>query len=237
MDMRKLISLFAFMLFFPQAYAQTTPAPQNQSPTIVTNADEVTLDLVVHEKGNKPVLDLKPGDIAVTDSGSAVKLSDLRLVTGQSGARLITLVFDRLDPSSAKNAHDIAAKILRMIPANEFSFSVLNVEGRLRLFQGFTSDLGAVGKAVGEATEPGDAIRGDRAKEDLAALPEKNLIAAAQPILLENMSTRTSATSPESCWLRSKSHRRLSKTSTAGPGWPACLHWRTRNASSPAGKS
>jgi VWFA-related protein len=180
MDMRKLISLFAFMLFFPQAYAQTTPAPQNQSPTIVTNADEVTLDLVVHEKGNKPVLDLKPGDIAVTDSGSAVKLSDLRLVTGQSGARLITLVFDRLDPSSAKNAHDIAAKILRMIPANEFSFSVLNVEGRLRLFQGFTSDLGAVGKAVGEATEPGDAIRGDRAKEDLAALPEKNLIAAAQ---------------------------------------------------------
>src|SRR5580658_4869172 len=131
MDMRKLISLFAFMLLFPQAYAQTTPAPQNQSPTIVTNADEVTLDLVVHEKGNKPVLDLKPGDIAVTDSGSAVKLSDLRLVTGQSGARLITLVFDRLDPSSAKNAHDIAAKILRMIPANEFSFSVLNVEGRL----------------------------------------------------------------------------------------------------------
>src|SRR5271169_7037023 len=78
--------------------AQTTPAQKSESPTIVTNADEVTLDLVVRDKQNKPVLDLKPEDIAVTDSKSSVKLSDLRLVTGTSGrAPLITLVFDRLE--------------------------------------------------------------------------------------------------------------------------------------------
>ncbi len=109
---------------------------------------------MVHNRKNEPILDLKPEDIAVTDSGSAVKLSDLRLVTGQSGAQhLITLVFDRLEPSSAKNARDIAAKILKMVPANQFSFSVLNIEGRLRLFQEFTSDPGAVTKAVDAATE------------------------------------------------------------------------------------
>lgn len=165
------------MLLFSRSYAQTTPASKTDSQTVISNADEVTLDLVVHDKSNKPILDLKPGDIAVTDSGSAVKITDLRLVTGHSGAQhLITLVFDRLDPSSAKNAHEIAAKILKMIPANEFSFSVLNVQGRLRLFQGFTSDVGAVEKAVSAATEAGDsATRGDPAGPS-----EKNLIAAAQ---------------------------------------------------------
>ena len=56
---------------------------------------------MVHDKRNKPVVDLKPEDIAVSDSGSAVKLTDLRLVTGKSGDHRITLVFDRLDPSSA----------------------------------------------------------------------------------------------------------------------------------------
>src|ERR1035437_6738721 len=155
---------------------QTTPATKSENPTIVTNVDEVTLDLVVHNKKNKPGLDLKPEDIAVTDNGAVVKLSDLRLVTGASRTEhLITLVFDRLETSAAKNARDIAAKILKMVPANEFSFSVLKVGGRLMLFQGFTSDLVAVEKAVGAATE-----RGDGTREDAAALPEKNLVAAAQ---------------------------------------------------------
>ena len=177
----KLFVLFAFMLLLPWVYAQTAPAPQSASPTIVSNADEVTVDMVVHDNKNKPVLDLKAEDIAVTDSGSAVKISDLRLVTGRAGTQhLITLVFDRLDPSSAKNAHDIASKILKMIPADQFSFSVLKVEGRLRLVQGFTSDVGAVEKAVSAATEPIDSTRAGATREDLAALPEKNLIAAAQ---------------------------------------------------------
>jgi len=53
-------------------------------PTISTNADEVSLDLVVRTKSGKPVLDLKPSDLAVTDNGVPVKLSDLRLVKGVS---------------------------------------------------------------------------------------------------------------------------------------------------------
>jgi VWFA-related protein len=181
---KKPFALLVFaLLFFSRGYGQTTPAPaavtwqaqQNDKTTIVSNADEVTLDLVVHDKHNKPVVDLQPADIAVSDSGSTVKISELRLVTGKSGDHRITLVFDRLDPSSAKNAHEIANKILKMIPANQFSFAVLNIRGRLRLFQNFTSDSAAVGKAVGAATE-----RNDGAKDDPAALPEKDLIAAVQ---------------------------------------------------------
>jgi VWFA-related protein len=181
---RRLFAPLIFLLPLPWSNAQTTPAPsgvtslvqKTDKTTIVSNADEVTLDLVVHDKRNKPVVDLKPEDIAVSDSGSAVKLTGFRLVTGKSDANhRITLVFDRLDPSSAKNAHDIANKILKMVPANQFSFSVLNIGGRLRLFQDFTSDVAAVEKAVAAATE-----RNDGTKEDPAAQPEKDLIAAAQ---------------------------------------------------------
>jgi VWFA-related protein len=181
-----IVAVLTLMLLAPRGNAQTVPAtspeaPPEQkavSPSIVTSADEVTLDMVVHNKKNEAVLDLKPGDIAITDSGSAVKLSDLRLVTGQSAAQhQVTLVFGRLEPSAAKNARDIATKILKMVPARQFSFAVLKVEGRLRLYQEFTSDPGAVNRAVEAATE----IReGATAAEDGAALPEKSLIAAAQ---------------------------------------------------------
>jgi VWFA-related protein len=200
MDKTGTVALLALILLVPQGYAQTAPssvpapprpastastpvdrsqggpATKAETPTIITNVEEVTLDLVAHNKKNKPILDLKPEDIAVTDNGSAVRLSDLRLVTDASNAEhSVTLVFDRLAPSAAKNAHDIATKILKMFPANGFSFSVLKAGGRLRLFQEFTSDRVAVETAIGVATE-----KDDGNKEDASALPEKNLIAITQ---------------------------------------------------------
>ena len=154
---------------------QTATPQAAASPAIVSTVDEVNLDMVVHDKQNKPVLDLKP-EVTVTDLGPAIRLSDLRLVTGASRAQhLVTLVLDRLHPSGAKNAHDIAAKILRMIPENGFAFSVLAVGGRLMRFQAFTSDRVALGKAIALATE-----RTEPTNEDGAALPEKNLISVAQ---------------------------------------------------------
>lgn len=156
-----------------QTAAATATAP---APSIVSNVDEVTLDLIVHNKKNKPVLDLKPTDIGVTDNGSAVKLSDLRLVTDKSGAEhFVTLFFDRLDPSSATNARSIANKFLKAIPADGFNLSVLTMGGRLRLLQGFTTDRAAVQKAIVTATERTEGIA-----EDPAAAPEKNLLAMAQ---------------------------------------------------------
>lgn len=178
--MDKSLALLGLLLLVSQSYAQTTapqtPASKADAPTIVSNVDEVTLDLVVHNKKNKPVLDLKPEDITVTDNGSAVKLSDLRLVTGRSGTEhQVTLLFDRLEPSAATNARAIAARILKAIPADGFSLAVLNVGGRLRLLQGFTSDRVAVEKAIRAATDRNEGIA-----DDVAELPEKELIAEAQ---------------------------------------------------------
>jgi VWFA-related protein len=148
-------------------------------------ADEVLLDLVVHDKKNKPVLDLKQGEIAVTDNGSPVTLNSLSLVNGaKSSEHLITLVFDRpgrvagnkleTDPSMMKSAREAAEKVLKMFPESGFSFSVLTVEGRLRLQSAFTADHKALAQAINSATEPVTAWNGG------AASPlEKQLITAA----------------------------------------------------------
>jgi VWFA-related protein len=163
-------------------FAQSAPQPATPpaaptpaaSPAIITSVDEVTLDLVVRQK-NKPVLDLKPTDLAITDNGLPVKLSDLHLVTGDSSAQhRVTLVFDRLEPSAAKNAHDIAGKMLKAFPASGFTFSVMNVGGRLRLYQEFTEDRTALNKAIAVAVES------NVEAQQSNALPEKNLMAAAQ---------------------------------------------------------
>jgi VWFA-related protein len=178
MEMRRFVAVLAIILLVPLAHPQTTPSTTSQNPSIITNVDEVTLDLVVRNKRNSPVLDLKPEDIVVRDGGSAVKLTDLRLVTGQAGAdHLVTLFFDQLDPSAATNARDIARKILKVMPASGFSYAVMNVYGRLQLFQEFTTDRTAIEKAINSATSVDSS---DKEKSSEAALPEKQIIAEAQ---------------------------------------------------------
>jgi VWFA-related protein len=170
------VSLSLIIGYSGTSLAQATPETKPAEATITTSVDEVSLDLVVRDKKNKPFLDLKPGDITLLDNGSPVKLTDLRLVTGASGSdHRVTLVFDRMEPSAAKNAHDIALKILKMVPENGFAFSVMNVGGRLRLYQGFTSDRGELGKAI---TNASNGERTDQGND--AAFPEKNLVATAQ---------------------------------------------------------
>jgi hypothetical protein len=69
----------------------------SSTASFIKNFDEVSIDFAVRNK-KKSVPDLKPEDVVIRDEGSVVKLSDLRLVTGKSGANhLITLLFDPLD--------------------------------------------------------------------------------------------------------------------------------------------
>jgi|SRR5580693_1377305 hypothetical protein len=155
---------------------QTATPQAAASPAIVSTVDEVNLDMVVHDKQNKPVLDLKPEDVTVTDlvpgdttlRSAACHRSIQGTAPGHAGPR-------SSPPFGSEECSDIAAKILRMIPENGFVFSVLAVGGRLMRFQAFTSDRVALGKAIALATE-----RTEPTNEDGAALPEKNLISVAQ---------------------------------------------------------
>lgn len=168
------------------APAGATPAVQKpsnssssqapQAPPIATTVDEVSLDLVVRTKSGKPVLDLKPTDLAVTDDHSPVTLTGLHLVTGESQSQhLVTIVFDRLDPGPGKAARELAAKILKAIPATGYSYAVLQMDGRLRLLQAYTQDRDLIAKVIADATQHADQDPGT------ALTPaEKNLITESQ---------------------------------------------------------
>ncbi len=84
------------MLLAFHCFGQSEPATPAPAQTTVVNVNEVSLNLVVRNKQGKLVSDLKPEDIAVTDGGTAVKISTLKLVSGDSGEHLLTMVFDRL---------------------------------------------------------------------------------------------------------------------------------------------
>jgi VWFA-related protein len=135
-----------------EAGAATTEA--SQDPMLRTNVDEVSLDIVVHDKGKKPILDLKPEDLTVMDNNTPVKLTGLRLVHGDSARpHMITMVFDPFVGSTAKMARNAAEKILKVMPSEGYSFAVLDVRGRLRVIQGFTADRKAVSEAIEVATQ------------------------------------------------------------------------------------
>jgi VWFA-related protein len=180
-----LMVLFTFTAVAPLARAQKPAQPASQTVDISSSVEEVSLDLVVHDKKNRPVLNLSQGDLAITDNRQPVQLKSLRLVSKDQPAQsLISLVFDRpspaagepqeTDPAIMKNAREAAVKILKLFPEKNFSFSVLSVEGRLRLQSGFTEDRATLTKAVYAATRPAKEVSPGTISET-----EKQLIAEA----------------------------------------------------------
>ena len=159
------LALIAVALIGSSAFSQVLEQAAGEAVRSPAITEEVSLDLVVHDKKDKPVLDLKPGEFEITDNGSPVTLNDLHLITGkQEFEHSVTLVFDRpvpvagtsanADPFTIQTVRTTAAKILNWFPETGFQFSVLNVEGRLRMQLGFTSDRKALEQAVTAATEP-----------------------------------------------------------------------------------
>jgi VWFA-related protein len=189
-------------LFVSPALSQTpaqVPSPAGmpeQATRVTSNVNEVSLDLVVHDKRHSSVLDLKPEDMVVTDNDVPVKLSEFHLVRGeaaQSRGHLVTLVFDPFQGPTALSARIIAERILTVLPAEGYSFAVLDFKSRLRLMQAFTQDREAVVRAVHVETEShpitvstvseGVSLTSDKEAEEArtktATGAEKNLIAVA----------------------------------------------------------
>jgi len=155
---------------------QSAPEAPAPAPTVSANVDEVSLDMVVHDSKHKLVLDLKPAEIAVTDNGTPVTLSEFRLVNRDANAgHLVTVVFDPFGGPAARNAGSVANKILDNFPSKGYSFALLDLTGRLRLIQGFTEDWGTIEEAVRIVTGKDDADRDFAAEK-----AEKSLIAIAR---------------------------------------------------------
>ena len=172
---RLIASGLAGLLLAFQCFGQSEPGTPTPAQTTVVNVNEVSLNLVVRNKQGKLVSDLKPEDIAVTDGGAAVKISTLRLVSGDTGEHMLTMVFDRLGLAAGHNARDIAGKILKMVPQNGFSICVMKAGGRLMLYHDFTSDRQGLADAISLATDEEKSADGKSAEA-----AEKRLISIAQ---------------------------------------------------------
>ena len=176
--------LAAIILCFlsPLAFCQAKATPhakagaKARTDTISLNVEEVSIDLVVHDKQHRSILDLKPGDIAISDNGTLVKLNNLHLVSADSSkGNLTTLVFDPMQGAAAHNAQEIANKIIAMLPRKGFNVAILTLGSRLRLIQGFTDDKKAQSDAVEVATQESES------NQNIAiAAAEHNLTAVLQ---------------------------------------------------------
>jgi VWFA-related protein len=113
------------------------------------NVEEVSLDLIAHDKSGKTVSDLHPGDVQILDGGTAVRIKDLRRVNADHS---VILIFDRMEPGNAKSARDAALAIVKGTHEGGVQFTVLAIDQRLRLMQAPTSDAEALKTAIDAAT-------------------------------------------------------------------------------------
>ena len=161
------------------------PPPPDTGLKIVATTEEVSLDIVVRDKKGHPITDLKPEDILITDDGKPVKLSGLHMVSGPAATeadaaaakldplraiRLVTFVFERVGADSGRLAREAAMEMIKSSPAEKVYFAVLQIDHRLHLVQGFTTDVQLLNKAITLVTGAAKATRGQTTSSAESAL-------------------------------------------------------------------
>ncbi|HTX33787.1 MAG TPA: VWA domain-containing protein [Bryobacteraceae bacterium] len=171
--------------------AVAPPALPQQPATVKTNVDEVLLDMVVRDKKGKPVTDLKPDEITVTDNGAKQTILSFRLVQGSeaisaTGAsmpldplrqiRLVTLAFEPFAaPDQRKLARNAAIDLIKGEQGVNVFYSVVVIDTRLLVLQQFTKDHDALTKAIERATEGVSAPRLTSESDAIMAELKRNL--------------------------------------------------------------
>jgi VWFA-related protein len=171
--------------------AAAPPARPQQQPAVKTNVDEVLLDLIVRDKKGKPVTDLKPDEITVTDNGVRQTIISFRQVRGSeaisaTGAatpldplrqvRLVTLAFEPLAaPDQRKLARTAAIDLVKGDQGINVFYSVVVIDTRLLVLQKFTNDRPALTTAIERATEGVSAARLTSESDAIIAELKRNL--------------------------------------------------------------
>jgi VWFA-related protein len=164
-----LFALFAAVaLTSAPELARQAPAAPSQTPTIKSNVDEVLLDIVVRDKKGKPINDLKPDDLTITDNGTKQNITSFRLVNGAEAishtgevtkldpmrqVRLVTLAFEAMgEPDQRLIARKAAIDLIKGDQGTNVFYSVVMINTRLMVLQQFTTDRDQLTKAVERAT-------------------------------------------------------------------------------------
>jgi VWFA-related protein len=135
------------LLAVPPAFAADPPA-----------ADKVVLTVVVKDKKDLAVVDLKPEEIEVTEGGSKRPIEAVRFVRAgeapegvPSPGNLVSLVFGGMDVNQQKRARQAVEELLKHDLGAGTQIAVFRIGLQLWTVQPFTSDLARVRQAVEKA--------------------------------------------------------------------------------------
>jgi VWFA-related protein len=163
--MNRLFAPLAVLIFLiatlpMRGQSQQAASDQATNPTVRSNVQEVVLDMVFRDKKGKAIRDVRPEEVHVFEEGGEQKLTSFRLVEGTSarslntGApesgpvhldpmreiRLVTLVFEGLDPDSKRFFRQAVKDILDSSPEPNLYYSILTIDQKLQCIQPFTAD-------------------------------------------------------------------------------------------------
>src|SRR6202046_1746249 len=178
-------------LLIQAALIVAAAVPLARPQAVKTNVDEVLLDLIVRDKKGKPITDLKPGEITVTDNGAKQTIISFRQGRGSeaisaTGAatpldplrqiRLVTLAFEPLPaPDQRKLARTAAIDLIKGDQGVNVFYSVVVIDTRLLVLQRFTNDRAALTTAIERATEGVSAARLTSESDAIMAELKRNL--------------------------------------------------------------
>lgn len=159
------LALAVFLALTLCLRAQTQP-PAQEPPAIKVTAEEVILDVIVRDKKGKPVKDLTPEEVEVTDNGIKQKITGFRLVEGreavEKGARvpldalkqirLVTLVFEPLGVDARRIARQAALDLVKGNQGQNVFYAVFSIQNQLFPLQPFTTNRDGLKKAIELAT-------------------------------------------------------------------------------------
>jgi VWFA-related protein len=165
--------LYACVLVSQTPGTQPTGSTSTQTgvPSIRLNTEEVTLDMVFKDKKGRAIHDIRPEEVHVFENGVEQHLSSFRPVSSGENLsaatpvpstggipmdpmrelRLVTLVFENLDPEGKRFFHQALEDILKMAPEQNLYFSVMVVDEKLHMIQPFTNDRAVLMKTVEKA--------------------------------------------------------------------------------------
>lgn len=148
--------------------ASTAQAPKaGDQQTFKTGTEEVVLDVVVRDKKNHPLNDLKASDFQIYDNGVRRQVKSFRLVQGNEATsadgrtapldamrqvRLLTLIFDNLDVEGRRLSRDAGLSLLKDELQPNVFLSVLAIDHAVEVIQPFTNDRALLKKAIERVT-------------------------------------------------------------------------------------
>jgi VWFA-related protein len=164
--MRLLVWLAVCLCALGAQDSSKTPDSAAPQAAIRARTQDVFLDLVVRDKKGRPLNDLTANNIQVLDEGTPGKIIGLRLVSAPDAAglgpqaandpaqhaRLVSVVFEKLDTEERRFARQAALDFLGDDLADNVYLAVFVADPRLRVIQPFTNDHSLVHQAIEQAS-------------------------------------------------------------------------------------